>query len=78
MASAEKEGIEVLIKFAMKTIRRLGEEALSYYGKGNQSLKFDEELVTAAELHLMQFFHDRLHKHFPEHQVLQYNLENRE
>jgi len=78
MAAVEKEGIEELINFAMKTIRRLGEEALSYYGKGDHSLKFDEELVTAAELHLTDYFHNRLHKQFPEHQVLQYNLEDRE
>ena len=70
MASAEKEGIEDLTKFAMKTARGLGEEALSYYGKGNHSIKFDEELVTTAELHLTNIFQDRLSKKFPEHQLL--------
>lgn len=70
MLSAEKDGIEDLTRFAMKTIRKLGEEALSYYGKSNHSMKFDEELVTAAELHLTKLFQDRLTKTFPEHRML--------
>jgi len=66
-------GIKNLTKFAMEVIRRSGEEALSYYGKGNPNIKFDEELVTEAELHLMAFFQDQLNNHFPEHQVFRNN-----
>jgi len=66
-------GIKNLTKFAMEVIRRSGEEALSYYGKGNPNIKFDEELVTEAELHLMAFFQDQLNNHFPEHKVFRNN-----
>lgn len=78
MAATEKEGIEDLTQFAMKTIRRLGKESLAFYGKGDHRLKFDEELVTTAEIHLTNFFLDHLQKKFPEHQVLEYNSENKE
>jgi len=77
MAPAENRGIDDLTQFAMKTLQHAGEAALKFYGKGDHSLKFDEELVTTAELHLNQFFTDRLQKKFPEHQVLEsYNEEH--
>ena len=60
----------------MEVIRRSGEEALSYYGKGNSRIKFDEELVTEADSHLMEFFQDQLDNHFPEHQVFKNNQAN--
>ncbi|MBW1678852.1 MAG: inositol monophosphatase [Deltaproteobacteria bacterium] len=69
--------IEDLTQFAMEVIRRSGEKALSYYGKGKPQVKFDERLVTEAELHLMEFFQDQLHTHFPEHQVFKNNPDNK-
>jgi len=62
-----------LTGFGMEVIRRSGEKALSYYGKGKRHVKFDEGLVTEAELHLTEFFQDQLHAHFPEHQALKNN-----
>jgi len=77
MAPAENRGIDDLTQFAMETLKRLGEESLKFYGKGDHKLKFDEELVTTAELHLTQFFLQRLKQKFPEHQVLEsYNEKN--
>ncbi|MEW6672620.1 MAG: inositol monophosphatase family protein [Thermodesulfobacteriota bacterium] len=76
MAPAENRGIDDLTRFAMKTLERLGEESLKFYGKGDHNMKFDEELVTTAELHLTQLFQDRLEKNFPEHQVLESYNEN--
>jgi len=70
------EGIEDLSEFAFEVIRRSGEEALAYYGKGSPDAKFDEGLVTEAELHLGDFFRDRLFANFPDHQV--YRNEERE
>ena len=58
-----------LMEFATEVIRRSGEQALAFYGKGNPGLKFDEALVTEAELRLRDFFQDELYAHFPEHQV---------
>jgi myo-inositol-1(or 4)-monophosphatase len=61
--------ISDLTRFAMDTIRLAGDEALRYYGKGDPSTKFDEELVTEAELHLVDFFRGRLHSQFPDHKL---------
>ena len=58
MVAEKRHGIERLTQFAMEVIRRSGEEALLYYGKGNSRIKFDEELVTEADSHLMGFFQD--------------------
>jgi len=54
--SKKTHGIEDLIQFAMDVIRNSGEKALSYYGRGKPHIKFDENLVTEAELNLSKFF----------------------
>ena len=77
MESSKSNEIEDLVQFGIDVIRRAGEKALSYYGKGKSHLKFDEGLVTGAELHLTEFFRDQLNSHFPEHQVFMNNQENR-
>lgn len=61
--------IKELPGFAIEVVQRAGEEVLSYFGKGLPQIKFDEALVTEAELHLREFFNDQLHRRFPEHQV---------
>jgi len=61
--------LEDLHHFAVGFVREAGEEALAFYGKGRASLKFDEDLVTEAELHLSTMFRSRLASTFPEHQV---------
>ena len=76
MTASKNQGIENLTQFAMEVIRSSGEEALSYYGRGNPDVKFDEELVTKAELHLTEFFQDQLHAHFPDHKVFNSNQKN--
>lgn len=78
MAGNKHHGIEALTQFAMDVIRRSGEEALSFYGRGKSHLKFDEELVTEADFHLMKFFEDQLNAHFPEHAVFKNNQANQE
>lgn len=42
---------------------------MNFYGKGKSDLKFDEELVTEAELHIANFFQDQVEAKFPDHQV---------
>lgn len=78
MVEQIKNGIEELTQFAMEVVRRSGEEALSYYGKGMPAVKFDEGLVTEAELRLSEFFQDQLAKHFPEHRVFNNNQSRRD
>lgn len=69
MADNNLPGIEQLREFAVETIREAGNEALRYYGKGDPATKFDENLVTEAELKLSEFFSNKLQDHFPAHQV---------
>jgi len=76
MATLKEQGIEDLTLFAMEVIRSSGEKALSYYSRGKPDVKFDEELVTEAELGLMEFFQDQLHIHFPDHKVFNNNQKN--
>ncbi len=76
MPPVENRAIENLIQFAMTTLQSIGEESLKFYGKGDHRFKFDEDLVTTAELHLTQLFSDRLRKTFPRHQVLESSNED--
>ena len=77
MVVTKKDGIEDLFQFGNDVLRNSGELALSYYGKGKSHMKFDEGLVTGAELHLMGFFQDQLQSRFPEHQVYMNNQDNK-
>ncbi len=61
--------IEELREFAVQVIREAGAEAMKFYGKGRNDVKFDEALVTEAELHLIEYFHQKLQERFPGHQV---------
>lgn len=69
MVDAKDQGLEELVRFSMDLIQKSGQEALAFYGKGNLQQKFDENLVTEAELHLREFFQDQLYGRFPDHQV---------
>ncbi|UCF90985.1 MAG: hypothetical protein JSW39_22290, partial [Desulfobacterales bacterium] len=76
MVTVERYGIEELARFAVEFIRHAGEKALTYYGKGRPQIKFDERIVTEAELQLADFFQDELHANFPEHQIFEYDQLN--
>jgi myo-inositol-1(or 4)-monophosphatase len=56
-----------LYSFAQDTIKQLGREALQFYGKGSHRPPFDRELVTQAELHLINRFQEIISSHFPDH-----------
>ena len=66
---SKEHGIDELTEFALRVVRANGKEALSYYGKGDPHLKFDEALVTEAELRLRDLFESQLTAVFPEHRV---------
>ena len=61
-------GIDELSEFAMDAIHQVGEKAMAYYGKGRPQVRFDESVVTAAEIQLADVFQNRLKQEFPEHQ----------
>lgn len=71
MVKNSRQDIAELTGFAMDSIIELGKESLSYYGKGRDSVKFDEDLVTEAELHLANAFEGLLKARFPEHQIFE-------
>ena len=76
MSEENRHGIDELIAFAMDVIHEVGEKGMEYYGKGQPQVHFDEALVTEAELHLTEFFQNRLNKHFPEHHLFKDMLES--
>lgn len=55
--------------FAQQAIQKMGQEALTFYGKGQAGQPFDQDLVTQAELRLNDAFLDQLSGRFPDHQL---------
>jgi myo-inositol-1(or 4)-monophosphatase len=62
-------GIDALMHFSQELMQRTGAEAMKYYGKGKHGIKFDQELITTAELALRRMFIEEIRDRFPEHQV---------
>ena len=73
-----KHGIDELSGFAMDVIHEVGEKALEYYGKGKPQIKFDELLVTEAELRLSELFNRRMQDRFPGHHLFKDNFEKQD
>jgi len=63
------QAIEDLSAFALETVQAAGREAMEFYGRNRTSVKFDEDLVTQAELHLRGFFQERLQACFGGHRI---------
>jgi myo-inositol-1(or 4)-monophosphatase len=78
MGELEGHEFDELSRFATDIVRRSGDKALSFYGKGERRVKFDERLVTEAELGMSDFFNEQLQHHFPEHQVFGTDQENKD
>ncbi len=69
MGQGDSLEITELDSFAMETVREAGQKALDFYGRGSKDIRFDEALVTEAELILNGFFQEKLRGAFPDHQV---------
>ena len=78
MTTERKPEINELVGFAMDFIHQAGEKAMAFYGKGQPQVKFDQGVVTEAELQLTEFFQDELHGRFPEHKMFSYDAVNKE
>ena len=78
MASVQHSGLKDLTDFAIAVIHDVGRHALTYYGKGHPQIKFDEDLVTEAELNLTEFFENKLREQYPEHHLFKDVLESSE
>ncbi|WP_035252917.1 inositol monophosphatase family protein [Desulfatiglans anilini] len=68
-AKAQGPSIVELADFAMDIARKAGNEALPFYGEGAPQIKFDESLVTKAELHLESLLRSTIIKQFPQHRI---------
>ena len=69
MTLQDQPDVEKLLAFARAVVSGAGDRALSLYGKGNAAVRFDEGLVTSAELELTDFFKERLNSVFPGHAI---------
>jgi myo-inositol-1(or 4)-monophosphatase len=67
----EKKGeVHVFLDFAESLVKQAGELALNYYGHGDPSVKFDDELVTEADLAIREAIRSGIYEHYPEHRLL--------
>lgn len=62
-------GIEELSGFAMEFIKAAGKKAMPYFGTGKSQVKFDQGMVTEADLRITDFFQEKLNERFPDHHV---------
>jgi myo-inositol-1(or 4)-monophosphatase len=78
MSDGNRLELEDLVGFGMDFIHQAGEKAMAFYGKGRPQVKFDQGVVTEAEIRLTEFFQTELHKHFPQHRLFSYDEVNQE
>jgi myo-inositol-1(or 4)-monophosphatase len=67
MTQLPSHGIEALTSFAVDAIRDAGRVAMENYGKGSGPAKFDEGLVTRAELQITESFKMAVESSYPDH-----------
>jgi len=53
-------GFEELSEFAMEFIKQAGKKALPFYGKGQARVKFDQGMVTEADLRIADYFQENV------------------
>jgi myo-inositol-1(or 4)-monophosphatase len=70
MSRTDKSEAHDFLEFAENLVKQTGELALKYYGRGNPALKFDEELVTEAELAIRDFMSTTIVESYPEHHFM--------
>ncbi len=67
--SDNQHKMKELYSFAMEAVDLTAKKALDYYGKGKNSVRFDEALITQAELEMTDLFQQQVQSRFPQHQV---------
>ncbi|MFP3870732.1 MAG: inositol monophosphatase family protein [Syntrophobacteria bacterium] len=70
MITEKKEQLDVFLQFAETLAREAGALALRYYGQGDPRVKFDDELVIAAELAIRELILSSISERYPEHHLL--------
>jgi myo-inositol-1(or 4)-monophosphatase len=69
-------GVEELSEFAMEFIKQAGKKAMPFYGKGQTRVKFDQGMVTEADLRIADYFQEKLNERFPDHHLFEYDQLN--
>lgn len=69
MIDKSKEGVGELFEFASILVKQCGEVSLKYYGKGNPDVKFDDNLITEAELAVQEHVGKAINERCPGHQI---------
>ena len=72
MTNAKRPDFEDLVGLGMDFIHQAGEKAMVFYGKGRPQVKFDQGVVTEAEIQLTEYFQAQLHQKYPGHQLFSY------
>jgi myo-inositol-1(or 4)-monophosphatase len=69
-SSVNDVNVAELFEFAIETIKTMGQEALKYYGKKSRpQTPFNQDLVTQAELHLIESFQNQMKGRYPDHGI---------
>jgi len=76
--AAKGHGVDDLSKFAMDFIREAGKKALAHFGKAKPHVRFDQGVVTAAEIQQTDFFQDQLRAQYPDHHLFRHDQVNAE
>jgi myo-inositol-1(or 4)-monophosphatase len=78
MSDGKRPEFDDLIGFGMDFIHQAGEKAMVFYGKGRPQVKFDQGVVTEAEIQLTEFFQGQLHQKYPGHKLFSYDEVNQD
>ncbi|HSO20819.1 MAG TPA: inositol monophosphatase family protein [Desulfosarcina sp.] len=69
MTQEPSHAIEALTEFAISAVRSAGQVAMDSYGKGRGVAKFDQGLVTRADLQISRHFQKTLENRYPDHRM---------
>jgi len=69
MTKTPRHGIDALSTFAIQAIQSAGQTARERFGDGDRQGKFDQRLVTQAELQIGRHFQELLAAQYPDHQL---------
>jgi myo-inositol-1(or 4)-monophosphatase len=78
MVQETQHNIDELVSFAREILQQAGEVAMQYYGKGGDNIRFDQDLLTRAELKINETIETTLMQRYPEHRIFWNNQEQTE
>jgi myo-inositol-1(or 4)-monophosphatase len=67
--SNKRGDIKEFYNFALDLVDEAAERSMDYYGQGHHNIRFDEALITRAEIEIVNLFNQRIKQRFPDHKV---------